>query len=162
MRKQVFVLAVLAAVVIAVASAFAPSAPPPGPWKNLKVLPQDISKDSLDHIMHFYNASLGVKCNFCHARGDDNKLDFASDARSEKDVARYMMKLTTEINKNYFNFNNSTNPDTLNVVTCYTCHHGEPHAKGIPPADSTHQNNPPPPGTPGAPPTPLADSTKHR
>src|SRR5690606_23342798 len=37
------------------------------PWKNLKVLPKDISKDSLDHLMKGYTLALGVKCNYCHA-----------------------------------------------------------------------------------------------
>ena len=54
-------------------------------WKNLKVLPQNISEDSLKGLMRGYNAALGVKCNFCHAENPDTKkMDFASDAKKEK------------------------------------------------------------------------------
>ena len=116
-------------------------------FKNLKVLPKDISKDDLDKIMKNFNRSLGVKCNFCHAPGADNKLDFASDAKKEKDIARYMVNLTTEINTKYFNFENSTRPDTLSVVKCVTCHHGSAH-----PADSVAAA----PGMPPPPPPPCS------
>ena len=116
-------------------------------FKNLKVLPKNISKEDLDKIMKNFNKSLGIKCNFCHAPGTDNKLDFASDAKSEKDVARYMINLTTEINTKYFNFENSTRPDTLSVIKCVTCHHGNPH-----PADSVAAPGVPPP------PPPMHDS----
>lgn len=120
-----------------------------GFFKNLKVLPKDISKEDLEKIMKNFNRSLGVKCNFCHAPGADNKLDFVSDAKSEKDVARYMINLTTEINTKYFNFENSTRPDTISIIKCVTCHHGSPH-----PADSVAA-----PGMPPPPPPPMHDST---
>src|SRR5690606_6185550 len=71
-------------------------------FTNLKVLPKDISDDDLKEVMRNFNASLGVKCGFCHAQGPDGKMDFASDANPKKDVARYMMNMTREINKNYF------------------------------------------------------------
>lgn len=167
MRNQLTVLFLFSAMVVVSLTAFKPDAPPPGKWKNLKVLPQDISEDSLKAIMRFYNASLGVKCTFCHAPGDNGHPNFASDDKPEKDIARYMMKLTTDINKNYFNFNQSANPDTLQVVTCYTCHNGHPHPKGIPPVDSTHRGVPPPPGVPGAtgavpPAGEMHDSSHHK
>jgi hypothetical protein len=150
MSKKLTVLIVLAAAVFISITAFKPKETPPGKWKNLKVLPQDISEDSLKVIMRNYNASLGVKCGFCHAPGTDGHPNFASDDKPEKDVARYMMKLTSDINKNYFNFNKSTNTDTIRVVTCYTCHNGNPHPEGKPPVDSAHMA-PPPGGAPGAP-----------
>lgn len=95
-------------------------------YKNLKVLPGDISKEQMDSVMHHFTASLNVKCNFCHARTADNKaFDFASDANKHKLVARDMMTMTNDLNKKYFNHTGSAL--TLNsqlVVTCYTCHHG--------------------------------------
>jgi hypothetical protein len=123
-------------------------------FKNLKVLPQDISKDSLDHIMHGFTAALGVRCNFCHVFGD-NGPDFASDDKEEKGIARYMMKMTGEINGKYFNMNNSTMADTISVVKCFTCHRGSPH----PDEASMGMNNgnmppPPPPGQAPPPPPP--------
>jgi hypothetical protein len=92
---------------------------------NLQVLPKDISHDSLIAVMHEYSRSLGVHCNFCHARSetDSTHLDFASDANGKKKVARYMMHMTAEINEKYFAEANYKS--TTMMVSCYTCHHGQ-------------------------------------
>lgn len=172
MRKQLIVLSLMVAIVFVTITAFkaAPKETKDG-WKNLKVLSQDISEDSLDAIMDHFKISLGVKCNFCHAPNTKTgKLDFASDDKPEKDIARMMMKMTSEINKNYFNFNNSAKPDTINVVTCYTCHNGNAHPEGMPPMDGNHmsphgappQNGNPPPGMPPPPGGAMPDSTKKK
>jgi hypothetical protein len=72
-------------------------------FKNLKILPKDISKHDLDTIMHHFSASLGVRCNFCHVASEDmKKWDFSSDAKPEKNIARQMMLMAIDINKNYF------------------------------------------------------------
>src|SRR5690606_10632552 len=71
-------------------------------FKNLKVLPKNISHEKLESIMRGFNKSLGVKCNFCHARSEDNKMDFASDKKGEKEIARDMMRMTLKINKKFF------------------------------------------------------------
>ena len=42
-------------------------------FKNLKILPKDISEHDLDSVMHHFTASLGVKCNFCHVRNEEAK-----------------------------------------------------------------------------------------
>lgn len=99
----------------------------PGNFKNLKVLPQNISKDSLHQLMDGYNEALGVKCNFCHApkANGERGLDFASDAKKEKGFARHMITMTQNINQKEFNFENSARPDTINIVTCGTCHRGQ-------------------------------------
>jgi cytochrome c553 len=95
----------------------------PPKFKNLKILPKDISPEALDKIMDDFNFALGVRCGYCHERNDSTKhLDFASDAKSEKEIARKMMTMTYEINNKYFNFDNSK--DTPTVVTCRTCHRG--------------------------------------
>jgi len=106
------------------------------PYKNLKVLPKDISEQELSQVMDDFKEALGVKCGFCHARNADtsiHKLDFASDANEHKDIARFMYTMTKEINANYFNWNKSTMPDTIHFVRCITCHRGlkEPDAEGI-------------------------------
>jgi len=94
-------------------------------WKNLKVLPQNISEDSLKGLMRGYNDALGVKCNYCHANNaETKKMDFASDAKKEKEYARHMILMTREINAKNFNWNNAKNPETINVVTCTMCHRG--------------------------------------
>ncbi len=96
-------------------------------FTNLKVLPKNISDKQLDSVMGNFSISLGVRCNFCHARKADSTkrgLDFASDNKDEKNIARNMYKMTAYLNANYFNWNNSTRPDTIHYVVCYTCHRG--------------------------------------
>ena len=94
-------------------------------WKNLKVLPQKISEDSLKGLMRGYNDALGVKCNYCHAENKETKkLDFASDEKKEKEYARHMIVMTRELNAKNFNWENSSNPEMINVVTCTMCHRG--------------------------------------
>lgn len=94
-------------------------------WKNLKVLPQTISEDSLKGLMRGYNEALGVKCSYCHASdATTKKMDFASDDKKEKGFARHMILMTREINAKNFNWENSKNPELINVVTCTMCHRG--------------------------------------
>lgn len=148
MRKQIAVLTIIAALIYVVSVSFTP-APPQGGFKNLKVLPKDISRDSLDAIMDYFKGSLGVKCGFCHAPDPSTgRLNFASDDKPEKETTRYMMKMTSDINKNFFNFNNSTMPDTIRAVTCYTCHHGDPHPEAKLKFEDDHHMPPPPGGMP--------------
>lgn len=95
--------------------------------KNLKILPKDISNEALDKIMDEYNDALGVKCNFCHSplKEDISKLDYASDAKPAKDIARNMMRMTTEINKQFFKGNKGKDGKDIDAVTCITCHNGQ-------------------------------------
>lgn len=96
-------------------------------FKNLKVLPKNITDKQLDSVMHNFSISLGVHCNFCHARKADTTqrgLDFASDKKDEKNIARNMFKMTAYLNTTYFNWNNSTRPDTIHAIVCFTCHRG--------------------------------------
>lgn len=102
-------------------------------YKNLKILPKDITHEQMDSVMHHFTASLNVKCNFCHVRNEEKKeWDFASDEKKHKLVAREMMKMTNKINDKYFAFTGKAkNLSTSLTVTCYTCHHGstEPATK---------------------------------
>jgi hypothetical protein len=98
-----------------------------GRWKNLKVLPQNISEDSLHFVMKTFNTSLGVHCDYCHAaKADDpKKLDFASDTNYPKNVARQMLEMTNGINEKYFQENGGKpNAKQETAVYCYTCHRG--------------------------------------
>lgn len=117
-------------------------------FKNLQVLPKDITKEQLDKIMRGFTNALGVKCMFCHVHeGEDFKQgwDFATDDKGEKKIAREMLKMTISINSTYFNFENSERPDTIRVVTCNTCHRGiqHPDAKGIQEQMKNMQTPPP-------------------
>lgn len=94
---------------------------------NLQVFPKDISHDDLIQAMRGFSFSLGVRCTHCHVEKGD-KMDFASDAKKEKDIARTMLKMIGNINHEYI--------DKLGVespiqVQCVTCHHGLARPKTI-------------------------------
>jgi len=98
--KRITVLFVLSVfVVIGIAAT-----KPEDDFKNLKVLPKNISHDELNKVMHSFNDALGVKCNFCHAKPKEGEQhpDFASDEKPEKSIARKMIKMTNRINKKFF------------------------------------------------------------
>ena len=96
-------------------------------FKNLQVLPKNITEDSLDKIMDGFTANLGVDCKYCHKR--DKKADtlvYESDDKSEKEIARNMIRMTADINKKYFQFNETVKAEEVQAVTCFTCHRKEP------------------------------------
>jgi hypothetical protein len=116
----------VAFVVIGIAA----SKPPQPKFKNLKVLPKDISEPTLDSVMDEFEKALGVGCDFCHVKPADStaQWDMASDARPEKEIARKMITMANAINKDFFNA--TTKYGDYNAVLeirCVTCHHGEPH-----------------------------------
>lgn len=121
-----------------------PSSAAQSEFKNLQVLPKDITRDQLLATMRGFTRGLGVRCNFCHvvtATEPKEQLDFASDAKKEKHAARVMIQMVSQINGTYM-------PRTLaalhetpaageNVrVSCWTCHRGkaEPETPPPPPA----------------------------
>ena len=72
-----------------------------GEHQNLQVLPDTISHDALIAVMRNFTSSLGVRCTHCHVPYDPAKpdsLNFASDDKPTKDVARGMMRMVREIN----------------------------------------------------------------
>jgi hypothetical protein len=101
---------------------------PPTKYRNLKILPQDISEHMLDSIMSTYNKALGVGCDFCHSPSKikPDSIDWASDEKHMKEEARKMMRLTIQINKDYFYYDTLQRPVYLKTVTCNTCHRGDP------------------------------------
>lgn len=128
-RSTIIVLFLLFAV-IGTASNIAPA----GKYKNLKVLPQDITEKKMDSIMNAYNHALKVTCDFCHVKAKKDvfslapatdSLDFALDNPMKED-ARRMIRLQIEINKKYFYTDSTIRPEYLNVVSCNTCHRGNP------------------------------------
>lgn len=96
---------------------------------NLKVLSKHIGDEELHTIMRAWSMSLGVRCNFCHAvkkgqTGDKPQLDFASDEKPEKDMARHMYRMTAKINSKYLDHMGG---EKLQQISCVTCHMGRPH-----------------------------------
>src|SRR5256712_12536721 len=69
----------------------------PPPMTNLQVWPKDTSPAVVLQFMNAFDDSLGVQCTYCHVeRG--GRLDFASDEKSEKRVARQLILLRDSIN----------------------------------------------------------------
>jgi tetratricopeptide (TPR) repeat protein len=95
-------------------------------YKNLQVLPKEISKDQLVEIMKSFTHGLGVRCNFCHEGEEGQPLstyNFESDKKPEKLKARIMMNMTKDINSKYLSEFSQFNEDIMKVK-CITCHHG--------------------------------------
>ncbi len=95
-------------------------------YTNLKVLPKHISNRDLGNIMNVWRRSLGVQCGFCHARNTEtNQMDYASDAKPEKLMARKMLTMASKINSKYFEAKkDSIGMMSLASVSCNTCHRG--------------------------------------
>jgi cytochrome c553 len=103
-------------------------------WKpekitNLKVLAKDTTPEQIMTIMKAYSAALNVSCVACHKGKVDAKyseIDYADDAKENKDVTRSMIQMTLDLNTKY--------PDGLPdataaapAITCATCHRRNRH-----------------------------------
>ncbi len=110
----------------------------PDTFTNLKVLPRKISKDQLLGTMRAFAGGLGVRCDYCHAEkagqaaapGQPPRLDFPSDKKEQKRIARGMLKMVQGINTKYLAHipelaDTATNGPRVEV-RCVTCHHGVP------------------------------------
>jgi hypothetical protein len=91
--------------------------------KNIQAL-KGIPNSQLFPIMNLFNASLGVDCAFCHVKNGD-QWEWDKDDKKHKQDARRMIQLTMEMNNKFFN----GRPQ----VSCFTCHLGEEHPRGVPP-----------------------------
>src|SRR5258707_6542380 len=76
-------------------------------FENLQVLPKDISTKDLKQIMvDEFQDGLGVGCGYCHVKKEGSLLlDYPSDEKPEKQIARAMMRMTLDINKTYLKCN---------------------------------------------------------
>jgi predicted trehalose synthase len=94
-----------------------------GEFHNLQVFPQNITHDELIANMRGFAKALGTRCDHCHAAnpaGSAEAMNFASDAKPEKNVARTMLKMVHTANADYLS---KVNPHGQ-MVTCNTCHRG--------------------------------------
>ena len=126
-RKKFIIITVLLVVVSLCVTAMRV---PGNGYTNLKVLPRNISTKELNKIMiDDFEDDLGVSCNYCHAKakGETQKLDYASDEKPEKEIARKMMRMTLKLNKEYFKMKHPSIGSPALTVTCNTCHNGQPH-----------------------------------
>lgn len=101
----------------------APAVPDSAEFRNLQVFPSNVTRDQLVATMQKFTGALGVDCSHCHARvagGGERDLDFASDAKPEKEVARVMMRMVATMNADYITKVNQHGQ----TVSCATCHRG--------------------------------------
>ncbi|MEO6390436.1 MAG: c-type cytochrome [Pyrinomonadaceae bacterium] len=90
-------------------------------FKNIHVL-RNMPADQLGKVMNIMTASLGVGCSYCHAG-----YDFEKDSNPKKVIARHMLRMTFDLNRQYF----SGKP----VISCNTCHNGSPEPTARPRLD---------------------------
>jgi len=144
-RKVVFALSLA----VAIGWAFAQSASAQQ-FRNIKVL-TDTPPNQVLTTMQFFEGSLGVGCDFCHAA--DRTID-----TPKKETARKMIQMVRDINKNTFGGETE--------VTCYSCHRGQTNPPENPalaaaefrpwePDSANGLGNPPP--VPGPAPAQLID-----
>ncbi len=151
-RKIIATLGLSAVVAFVGLTSMAP--PDEGP-KNIKVLPKHITEQQVHGLMREWSMSLGVRCNFCHAAAADGKgLDFVSDAKPEKDMARHMFKMMNKINQKYFEAKKDSVGMMMHTgINCYTCHRGVAHPEVKLPEERRGPGGPggpaPGPGGPG-------------
>jgi len=92
---------------------------------NIKALPSDISGGDLDKLMHQFKLQLGVPCEYCHAENaQTGDLDYASDANPVKETARFMIRMTSDINTKYLAQLGSRRYSP--PFNCGSCHQGQP------------------------------------
>lgn len=121
-----------------------PATPPAQPqFKNLQVFPKDIPRDNLIAAMRGFTRGLGVRCNHCHvvtATEPKEELDFASDAKDEKKVAREMIQMVAQINGTWIPRAQAAEGEAPpqagenpTRVSCWTCHRGKTDPELPPP-----------------------------
>lgn len=88
--------------------------------KNIQVF-KGLPNSQLITVMHLMRTSLGVRCDYCHV-AENGK--YWMDDKPPKQVARRMIEMTSEINKAKFG--------GRQVVTCNTCHRGQPKPIAVP------------------------------
>ena len=106
---------------------------PPDSFTNLKVLPKDIDQRTLLSTMRGFASGLGVRCVYCHVGREDQPLDsvnFASDDKRPKRVARVMMHMVMHINGEHLR-EVTDRPMPIVEVRCATCHRGLPRPRLI-------------------------------
>lgn len=108
-------------------------------FKNLKVLPRDISNEDLNRIMLDNLRGLGLPrlagegCLHCHEGSLErprSSWDYASDAKPMKAKARVMLSMVREINGTFLRrLEHRLAPDS--EVTCLTCHAGRTDPRSL-------------------------------
>jgi hypothetical protein len=123
-------------------------------FKNIPAL-KGIPVDEFMDTMGMFSAALNMNCTDCHTPDSTSAWENFGKETPLKQTARRMTLMVNSINKNNFGGEQ--------VVTCYTCHHGEQKPRMIPsltaqysePFEDPNDIRFPPSGFPGS---PSADS----
>jgi len=91
------------------------NAPAESVFQNIKVLKGVPAGRFLQIMNDGFGHGLGVSCGFCHVPGQ-----WASDQKTNKDVARSMLQMVNRINTDLRAVPNL--PDSQPMVGCITCH----------------------------------------
>jgi Photosynthetic reaction centre cytochrome C subunit len=138
-------LLLIAGCATATAPAAAPQPAPNPEFRNLQVLPRDITREQLLATMRTFTRGLGVRCNHCHvvtATAPKEVLDFPADTKEEKRVARVMLRMVNDINGTWMHrveeaegeHVDASAPPEMRVV-CWTCHRGKTEPEAPPPPE---------------------------
>jgi len=98
----------------------------PTKFENLKVLPEDISRDSLVQLMRSFSFATGLRCEGCHVLGPDGSFQgarFDLDDKTNKRKARFMLRMVNRLNEEVLPRLPDRDDPPL-AVECKTCHRG--------------------------------------
>jgi tetratricopeptide (TPR) repeat protein len=103
----------------------------PTEFRNLQVLPEDISADSLTMLMRSFSFATGLRCEGCHVMGENASFEgarFHLDDKLTKRQARYMLQMVNRLNDEILPGLPERDTPALRVE-CKTCHRGirKPH-----------------------------------
>lgn len=125
MRTHIAVAALALPLIASMVDAQAPGKWPPDSLVNVQVIAKTTPVVQVWGTMRNIAFGLGVQCTFCHV-GPDNaplaQIDFASDQKRNKLVARQMMRLVQDVNRRLDTIPARATPTV--VVGCVTCHRG--------------------------------------
>ena len=92
-------------------------------FKNIQAL-KGTPVSEFMNTMGFFSAALGLNCVYCHTAESLSEWDKFAEDVPRKRIARTMIQMVNSINKSSFG--------GRQVITCYTCHHGNPKPRDIP------------------------------
>jgi hypothetical protein len=100
---------------------------PEPPYRNLRVLPQNITRAELIETMRWFSFGLGARCEACHVGppgGAIAEFDYAADDKPLKLKAREMLRMVNDINDRQLAAMPDRTADGPRVA-CITCHRGQ-------------------------------------
>ena len=86
-------------------------------FDNVQVLDIE-TRSEMKKYMKSISKDLGVKCSYCHDM-ENKALD-----NPHKEITREMIILTRTINRHLLSLKDDDEKDTVELVTCWTCHKG--------------------------------------